>query len=401
MNVPKIKDLREVAVVTGKDYTGKWNVYGTDLGVAVYAPSQKRMYFLFGDTIGEWEVDKTKPKKWRGCVAGYTENLDFSEGIKWDGFLDDEEGNARELVISHHCSFPHYEVSKITQGGIEIDGNLYFFYESIHHWGPAGSGLWYLNYGGVIKSTDGGKTFEKVHDLTWVEPTHDPQLRDNAARIAAEDLYGNPTGIEFDAKLHAAPGFGQTFATDGKDGYIYIYGRLGGRATGIKCGRVKKEDFERFDAYEYITGFDEDGNVIWKPYREGLDEIIKNPVDAEIVKGPTSNMSVQYNEYLGKWLLTFYRQRTGIFYCVSDTPYGPYTEPTLAIDFFDARLRREIEESKQHGNCLYGGFTHEMMNREGGKIVPIVISQWYGRTDPENPDIKRFYGSRLYEIEFE
>jgi len=42
-----------------------------------------------------------------------------------------------------------------------------------------------------------------------------------------------------------------------------------------------------------------------------------------------------------------------------------------------------------------------MMNREGGKIVPIVISQWYGRTDPENPDIKRFYGSRLYEIEFE
>ena len=37
-----------------------------------------------------------------------------------------------------------------------------------------------------------------------------------------------------------------------------------------------------------------------------------------------------------------------------------------------------------------------MKHRENGKIVPIVISQWYKRATEH-----RFYGSKLFEIEFE
>ena len=396
MSEIKIKSVKYLTDVTGAKQTGKWDVYGTDLGAAVYSEKENKMYFLFGDTIGDWEIDRSRPKVWRGCVAGYTSNLDFTNGIDWDGFVTDEKGHARELVISHHCAAPHYEISKITQGGIEVNGNLYFFYESIHHWGRGGTGDWYINYGGVIKSSDCGKTFEKVHDLSWVEPTHDPQLLDNAARLVKEDVYGNPTDVEFDVKSHIAPGFGQDYPADGKDGYIYVYGRLGGRYCGIKLCRVKKENFETFSEYEYLTEY-VDGQPVWKKYREGIDAIIANPDKADIVPGPTANMSVHYNEYLGKWLLFFYRQRVGIHLAVADNPYGPFTEPECVIPREHPDLLKFYPVPGEIPyNGLYGGFAHEKMNREGGKIVPILVSNWYNITKD-----RRFYGSRMFEIEFE
>jgi len=397
MSEIKIKDIRFVNTLTGEKYTGKWDVYGTDLGVAVYSEKQKRMYYLFGDTIGEWEVDRTKPRNWRGTVAGYTDHLDFSEGIKWDGFLTEESGKARQLVTAHYSpNADHVERTKISQGGIEVNGNLYFFYESINHWGGAGTGKWFLNYGGVIKSTDGGETFEKVYDLTWMEPTEDDEIFETATRVATETMDNQPSNVEFDAKAHIAPGFGQAFPTDGKDGYIYVYGRLGGRQSGIKVCRVKKENFEKFSEYEYLTEY-VDGKPVWKKYREGIDAIMAAPEKADIIPAPTSNMSVQYNEYLGKWLLTYYIQKVGIHYAVADAPYGPFTKPELLLARDNPVLKQFYPDPDVIPyNGLYGGFTHEVMNREGGKIVPMVVSNWYNLSETS-----RFYGSRMFEIEFE
>lgn len=392
----KVKEVRGVDVVTGLDRTEKWDVYGTDLGIPVYSPTRRRMYFLFGDTEGISEYDKTQPRYWRGTVAGYTDDMDFTKGINWDGFLLDGEGRAKELVFSHHSKKDvHKERSKISQGGIEINGNLYVFYESICYWGPLASGYWYLNYGGTLKSTDGGETFEKVYDLTWIEPLEDDDRFENASLCATEDMNLNPSGVEFDAKAHIAPGFGQMYGCDGKDGYIYIFGRYGGRIHGIKVGRVKKESFEDFSAYEYLTEYDESGEAVWKPYREGLDAIIANPEKAEIIPAPTSNMSVAYNNYLQKWLLTYYYPNKGIMFATAESPYGPYCEPQMVLPIDHPELTKEID-IEFNSNSLYGGFTHEMMYRENGKIVPIVISQWYRRAGKN-----RFYGSRLFEIEFE
>ena len=39
----KVKEIRNVGVVTGLNVTDKWDVYGTDLGIPVYIPSRKRM----------------------------------------------------------------------------------------------------------------------------------------------------------------------------------------------------------------------------------------------------------------------------------------------------------------------------------------------------------------------
>ena len=390
----KIKEIRYISTVTGPGVTDKWDVVGTDLGIPIYDPSNKKMYFLFGDTEGESEIDKTKTRNWRGTIAGYTTSLDFSDGIKWDGFISDENGNARELVIAHHSSTPIKENTKISQGGIVIDENLYIFYESIRGWGPRASGYWYLNFGGVIKSSDGGQSFEKVYDLTWIEPTKDAEL-ENAVKVIKEDMMLNPINFDFDAEAHIAPGFGQMYACDGKDGYIYVFGRHGGRIHGIKVGRVLKEKFEVFSEYEYLTEYDKDGKAVWLPYRLGLDAIAKYPEKAEIIPAPTSNMSVAYNEYLKKWMLVYYYPNKGICFATAEHPYGPYTDITLALPIDHPELIKDIQLGV-NGNSLYGGFTHERINRENGKIVSLVISQWYDR-----PNTNRFYGSKLFEIELD
>ena len=390
----KIKDVRYIATVTGCKVTDKWDVFGTDLGIPVYDQSNKRMYFLFGDTEGLSEIDKTKDRNWRGTVAGYTSDLDFKNGINWDGFISDENGNARELVRAHHSNAPIKENTKISQGGIEIGGNLYVFYESIRGWGPRASGYWYLNFGGVIKSSDNGKSFEKLYDLTWIEPTSDAEL-ENAVKVIKEDMMLNPVDIEFDVSSHIAPGFGQMYACDGKDGYIYVFGRHGGRIHGIKVGRVLKEKFESFSEYEYLTEYTPDGDAVWLPSRLGLDTIAKSPEKAEIIPAPTSNMSVFYNEYLKKWVIAYYFPNKGICFAAADKPYGPYRDITLALPIDHSEIVKDIQVGV-NGNSLYGGFAHEMMNRENGKIISIVISQWYDR-----PGTHRFYGSKLFEIEIE
>jgi len=387
-----IKETRYVQTVTGEGITSQWDVYGTDLGIPVYSEAQKRMYFLFGDSFGEGELYPGKPMNWRGTIAGYTSDLDFTNGIKWEGFLDDGNGVARQLVRAHYSkNEAKIERTKISQGGIEIDGTLYVFYESIRFWGED---RWYINYGGVIKSTDGGKTFSKVYDLSWIEPTDDEGVK-LASSLILEDMELEPvSNVKFDANAHIAPGFGQMYAADGKDGYIYVYGRLGGRVAGIKVGRVKKEDIECFERYEYLTEFDGD-KAVWKPCREGLDAIMAAPEKAEMIPARTSNMTVCYNEYLGKWMLMYYKPGQGIYCCFADTPYGPYSEGVEALPYDHPALSADLPEAKGR-SALYGGFTHEKMVREGGKIVSFVVSQWVNR---ENKP--RFYGSRLFEIEFE
>lgn len=401
MKKPSIESIRYVEDITGVGVTNEWDVYGTDLGIPVYSPSQQRMYFLFGDTFGVPKGTVFKDNKidmnaelvktnWRGTIAGYTTNFDLSNGLKWDGFLDDEEGRARALIKAHYTkNEAHQEVTKICQGGIEIDGALYCFYESIRHWGPRSMGFerkWWVNYTGVIKSVDGGKTFERVYDLSWVETDRGEHV-ETVKKMAEEDMNHQPSGYDLDLSTHVAPGFGQVFALDGKDGYIYIYGREGGRISGIKVGRVKREKFETFAEYEYLTGF-ENGEPVWVKGKAGLDILLEKGAACDIVPGATSNMSVSYNPYLSKWLLTYYKPGIGIMYGLADTCYGPYNEFEMMLPIDYPFLQEDIPTG---GNTLYGGFTHELLNQEQGKRVMLIISQWH----------EKFYNSKLVEVTFD
>lgn len=371
MNYDKI---RFVDFITGEKYTGQWRVKGTDLGIPFYSRKEDKLYFVFGDTF-----DSSMPSDnsyWRGTIAGYTHDFDFSEGIRWDGFLEDENGAAKELIWTHHSKNEEYfDRTKICQGGIEIDGAIYLFYECIRHWGEAG--YWDVNYAGVIKSTDCGKTFSRVNQLSWVE-SDEGEFVDKIQTLSEEDIHLQPSGEKVDLSKRVAPFFAQIYPAYGKDGYVYIYGRRAGRQFGIKVGRVKIEQFENFDEYEYLVRF-ENGNAVWKKGKEALKEIAENEAAADIIKGATSNMSVVYNSYLRKWMLIFYRPGKGIVYQTSNTPYG---------EFSDEKMLIPENYAFPSGHGCYGAFSHERMLSRGGRLVYVVVSQW----------TKTLYSSMMYEI---
>ena len=177
-----IKNVRAAADITGRHLTSKWDVVGTDGGKMIYSPKYRRMYLFFGDTFGVDPKNPMKETNWRGSVAGYTSDFDFSRGIRWDGFLLDDQGRAKEIIKKHMShNDANKEVTKICQGGIEVDGVMYVSYESIRHWGTAGR--WDANFSGILKSTDGGETWED----SWNQGYNTPNLsvRMNAKSVTS------------------------------------------------------------------------------------------------------------------------------------------------------------------------------------------------------------------------
>lgn len=377
------KNIEYVAfkeIVTGtkaKHNTMEWGVDGTDLGIPVYSSKENNLWIFFGDTF-----DRPFPKDngdgkayWRGTVIGKMEKFN-PEDFKFDTFVLDENGLASDQIIAHHKKdSDYYEVTKICQGAVEVNGVMYAFYESIRHWGQPG--YWDVNYGGAIKSSDGGKTWERVFDLTWVESATS-EFAGVIKEIAEQGTDLKPSGITINLEERVGPAFGQLYPIDGKDGYIYLYGRHGGRWHGIVCARVKKENIEKFNEYEYLLGYDGD-KPIWIKGKEGLKAMNEN--EFQMIKAPVSNMSVCYNNYLRKWMVVYYKPYYGIVYHTAETPYGPFS---------DLEVMLSNDYPFPCGKYIYGGFTHEMLTNDNGQTIYLLISQW--------TDI--IYGVELFEVKF-
>ena len=370
----KVEYVMFKEVVTGhkaNHSTLEWDVDGTDLGIPMYSEKEKSLWLFFGDTFS---TPFPSDENWRGTVIGKTTHFDLNDGFKFNTFVLDEKGRAKDLIFAHHSTQEElYERTKICQGAVEVCGTVYAFYESIRFWGEPG--WWDVNYTGAIKSTDGGATWERVYDLTWVESSTSEHAK-KIKELAEQDMTLKPSGYNLNIQEHESSAFGQIYPLDGKDGYIYIYGRYGGRQHGIVCGRVKKDSIELFNEYEYLLGY-ENENPLWVKGSIGLKML--NDKEFQIIKAPTSNMSLQYNEYLKKWLCVYYKPGYGIVMVSSDTPYGPFDE-------FEVLLSDEYPFV--YGKYIYGGFTHQMLNKDNGQIIYLFVSQW-------NSEI---YGVELFEV---
>lgn len=363
---------------TAKVSTLKWKVWGTDIGLPFYSKKYNSLYYIFGDTFStEFPKDG---KDWRGTVIGVNKISTIKNGnFKFDSFITDETGMAKDIIPSHHLTDEDkYEVTRIATGGIEINGTLYLFYESIREWHHPGG--WDVNYCGAIKSNDNGQTWERVHDLTWVEECSGPNIK-TIRTLSEENMDMTPSGIHLDLEKRVCPAFAQTYVIPYGE-YAYIYGRRSGRKDGIVVGRVKQNEFESFDSYEYLIGYDSKKEGIWMKGSQGLKYINEHEEQCSIVPKPCANMTVMYNNYLNKWLLLYYKPGQNIVMHTSDTPYGPYTQNYEVLIGLDYPFPK--------GKYIYGCNSHEYLCLENGKIIRLILSQW---TD-------QIYGSELYEIKF-
>jgi len=346
-------------MITGPDSINQTNlgydVGGTDLGIPFYNATNDTMYLAFGDTFSHNDFSGN----WRSNVLAKSTDYDLSDGLVIDDFITNPNGVAIPMIDGLH-NFG-YETTKIPTGGIELFGTLYMFYFSIKQWEPNE-----MNYGGVVKSNDNGETWSRVYDLSWCTQVSGGYSANIQALVNQDSNFTNGVG-DVDISTHYAPSFSQIYPIDGKDGYVYILGEGNYRAEGIKMGRVLYEDFEHFEDYEYFRGFEND-QAVWVKGSAGL-ITIEQSLGNYVIDDYCSEQSIMYNEYLGKWMVTYLRNfGEGIVYRTATNIWGPYSDAETMLPY--------SYPFANQGNGIYGGFVHEKYTEQNGKIIYFILSQW-------------------------
>lgn len=387
-----IEKVEVLNFVTGKnsknDTLARFKVGGTDLGMPLYNSVTNEMFLAFGDTFSDpFGADKpnlTFKCRWRSnTLAKIKIKESYKDGIEIIDFLKNEKTNiAKAIIQGHHTKDEeNIEVTKIPTGLIEVNGNIYMFYFSIRRWKPVAT----MNYGGCVKSTDNGKTWSRVYDLTWVDETT-KEFDEQIEKLINEPASNVPHKQKFvkakkkiDVNEHKGHFYTLIFPVDGYDGYIYLFGECGYRKRGIKLARVLKENIEKFDEYEYMVDTTKDCKPIWVKGKEGLD-LQKRNVNSYLISNPSGELSVVYNKYLKKWLLFKISEDGYQVLCyMSDNVYGPYGKPKEIIKNIDSKLPNTI---------IYAPLTHEKLFEENGKIMNVLLSLWVPNY---NPVVLRIY----------
>ena len=318
--------VSQISVLTGpeselnKDLLLPLGLYGTDLGIPVTLADGK-IGFFFGDTFSGANMKGI----WNSNFLAVTSDKNYNDGLKFDYVpLTPTDLVACPAQGKHQSSDADdrsVEVTKIPTGAITIGEYTYLFYMSIRYWGTHGE--WLVNYNQCVKSKD-LVNWEDVEGLRWTED--------------------------------AAYNFGQIYPMkDPKSDYIYIYGIPGGRNGGCMVGRTTVANFENFSEYEYLVA-----SNTWVKGSEGLARLKAN--EYYVVSPSVAELSCMYNEYLGKYIMVFYRNGS-LTMVSSETPDGIFSNGVKLLDQTDY-------------DGIYGGFIHPELVSDGGKSFYMTVSCW-------------------------
>ena len=165
----RVKNIRRMGYVTGPEAfynTMEFGLGSCDLGYPLYIPDRNQMYYFFGDSFSQ----NNQSGMWRSNVAGISSDFNFADGLTIDDALLTPNGYLMAIYNGHHMDMGS-EVTKIPTGAIYVNGNIYMYYFSMHNWSYSQDTR--MNYGGCIKSSDYGATWERVYDMTWVNLSPD------------------------------------------------------------------------------------------------------------------------------------------------------------------------------------------------------------------------------------
>ncbi|CRK50571.1 conserved exported hypothetical protein [Rhodococcus sp. RD6.2] len=259
------------------------NVLGTDLGI-MWDNGNGEILTAFGDSAGLGVPNLLAGSlwSWRSNTLFRSADRDLYDGMTFDSTPRDLLGQSKELIFSP--KIPYVEISRIPTAGVAVDGVQYMSTMSVKNWGDPGK--WETNFADIAVSTDNGEN--------WVEA---PETR-------RPNVEGN-RNFQMGA-----------FMKDG--GYVYQYGTPPGRGQLAYVARVPEREIRNLGAYEYWNGGE------WK----------KGDVNAAapIVFGGVGELSVQYNQYLGQYLMLTTDNLNSVVMRRSPTPTGPWGPPEVLVD---------------------------------------------------------------------
>lgn len=269
-----------------------WAVGGTDLGL-MWDNGAGEILFAIGDTFGQWSGGGGGGGDWRSNALLRSSNSDWNtKGMILDSAASDVAGRAKEIIPS--LKSPGVEHTTIPTGGIAVDGRQYLSFMSVNHWGDPGE--WFTNYSRIAYSDDNGQTWNSTDGPQW----------DN------DDAWGHKFQMV-------------AFAHGQGDGYVYMFGTQNGRFGPLHLARVAEDQILDKDAYTY-----------W----DGANWAVEDTAATEIVPAAVTELSVQYNEYLGKWMMMYMTDSADmdaleIVFRTADSPEGPWSEPTAVATSLD------------------------------------------------------------------
>jgi Domain of unknown function (DUF4185) len=186
--------------------------------------------------------------------------------------------------------------------GTEFGATQYLSFMSVKQWGSPGT--WTTNYSAIAYSVDNGENWKVA-----------------------------PTSIRMNSPYSGNRNFQQSAFVMGNDGYVYAYGTPNGRQGAAYVSRVLPKDILDVTKYEYYNK----GTKSW--FSSTPAGWYKNdPSKASIVFGKeggacgvagagntVSEMSVQYNKQLGKYVVLYGDQFNNIVMRTSVSPQGTWS----------------------------------------------------------------------------
>jgi len=317
-----VTNVTQVGQITGAEGPGNTVQYGVgycDLGSMFEADG--KVWFVFGDTFASRDAGAVGGggTGWRSNTMGWTTDTNPADGITINGMVLDNLGLAKELLPSKKVD--NVEMTVIPTYGFEANGAMYLHWMSVKHWGA--SGEWDVNDAGLAKSTDEGQNWTVLDSPRW----------------------SGDSGFVQIAPYHV---------TENGVDMLYVWGITHGRFEGVHFAKVPASQVEDASAWQYYTGLDASGTPQWS----------NDYTKAGLVFDDTvGELSVVWNAYLGRWIMTYLKEGTGIVMREGLAPWGPWGDPITMVGASD----------------VAGPYAPYMLDRytaDGGKTIYFTLSIW-------------------------
>jgi len=308
------------------------NVYGTDVGAMWVNGDNGLTQLAFGDTFSGPNMSGN----WRSNVL-----LLSSDTELYDGLTLIDTGPAFQFIPAarNQVFFIGSEVTNIPSAAVYANGQNYVNYFSVKSWDTPGR--WTTNYSAI----------------SMYNPTTDKwELQPSSVRSAGWFRSSTPyvAGSQnFQQAAYVLQPESQV--TPGGTRYVYAFGTPSGRTGSAFLSRVPEGEITNLAQYEYWDG------STWVPDKPAVAapiigdspnsaglfgfvrDIANNPnffggwfaglVGAK-TGGNVSELSVQYNDYLDKYVVLYGNGANSVILRTADTPEGVWSDPvTIATSF--------------------------------------------------------------------
>ena len=308
------------------------NIYGTDVGVMWLNEDNGLTQLAFGDTFS----GPNMTGNWRSNVL-----LLSSDTELYDGLTLIDTGPAFQFIPAarNQVFFIGSEVTNIPSAAVYANGQNYVNYFSVKSWDAPG--YWTTNYSAISMYNPATDKWElqpsSVRSAGW--------FRSSTPYVAGSQNFQQAAYV-LEPETKVAPGGTR---------YVYAFGTPSGRAGSAFLSRVPEGAITDLAQYEYWDG------SAWVPDKPAVAapiigdspnsaglfgfvrDIANNPnffggwfaglVGAK-TGGNVSELSVQYNDYLDKYVVLYGNGANNVILRTADTPEGVWSDPvTIATSF--------------------------------------------------------------------